>query len=81
MPLQATRYLANIQNSVIKSKLHLTYLNDSDKKIEALLELPNNPDLIIGKLKIKVGEKEVRAQVQAKDKAKEKYDDAISAGH
>jgi hypothetical protein len=36
-------------------------LNDSDKKIEALLELPNNPDLIISKLKIKVGEKEVRA--------------------
>ena len=45
------------------------------------MEIPNNPDLIISKLKVKVGEKEVNAQVQEKDKAKQKYEDAIAAGH
>jgi hypothetical protein len=66
---------------VIESCLHLTYLNDSDTKIEAVLELPNNPDLVIGKLKIKVGETEIEGLVQEKQRAKEKYEDAVAAGH
>ena len=81
MPLQGVRCLITTQNSIVKSKLHLTYLNESDNKIEALLELPNNPDLVISKLKVKVGDTEIRAQVQEKQKARERYEDAVAAGH
>lgn len=81
MPLQGVQYNITTQNSVLKSKLRLTYINDSDTKIEAILEMPNNPDLVISKLKVKVGDKEVIAQVQEKERAKQKYDDAIAAGH
>ena len=81
MPLHGVRYQIHTHNSVIKSKLMLTYLNDSDTKIEAVLELPNNPDLVIGKLKAKVGDTEILAQVQEKERAKQRYDDAIASGH
>jgi len=39
-------------NSIIKSKLQITYINDSTSKVEAILEMPNSPDLVISKMKI-----------------------------
>ena len=80
MPLSGVKYTIRAQDSVLKSKLHMTYVNDSDIKIEAVLELPNNTDLVISRVQVKVGNKEVLAQVQEKKKAKERYDDAIAAG-
>lgn len=68
-------------NSLLKTKLHLTYVNDSENKIEALLEMPSNPDLVIAKMKIKVGETEIVGTVKEKESARETYDDAIAGGH
>jgi Vault protein inter-alpha-trypsin domain len=66
----------------LKTKLTITYLNDSETKVEALLEMPSNPDLVISKLKIKVGDsQEITAVVKDKEKAREQYDDAIAGGH
>jgi hypothetical protein len=60
----------------------LTYINDSkDTKLEALLEMPNSPDLIIGKMRIKVGDREITGTVKEKEKARETYEDAIAGGH
>ena len=81
MPLNAVIYHVTTHNSVIESSLQLTYINDSPTKIEAVLEMPNNPDLVIAKLRIKVGETEIEAKVQEKQKAKEKYEDAVAGGH
>ena len=46
-------------NSIIKTKLQITYINDSENKLEATLEMPSNPDLVISKMKIKIGDQEI----------------------
>ena len=65
----------------MKTKLVLTYINDSENKVEALLEMPNDPDFVIAKMKIKVGDQEITGSVKSKEKARETYEDAISGGH
>jgi hypothetical protein len=57
-------------NSVLKSKLVITYINDSKSKVEALLEIPSHPDLVIAKMKIKVGDRdEIVGVVKDKERA------------
>lgn len=44
--------------------------------------MPSNPDVVISKMKIKVGDRhEIRGIVKDKEKAHEQYEDAIAAGH
>jgi len=44
------------------------------------MELPTNKDQIVSNLKIKIGDKEVFGEVKPKEKAKEKYEDAVARG-
>lgn len=43
--------------------------------------MPSNPDLVIAKMKIKVGDREITGIVKDKDIARVTYDDAIASGH
>jgi len=82
LPIQGVSLKVTANNSLLKTKLTITYLNDSESKVEAILEMPSNPDLVISKLKIKVGDsQEITGIVKDKEKAREQYDDAIAAGH
>ena len=66
----------------MKTKLTIMYVNDGETKIEAMLEMPNNPDIVIGKMKIKVGDRqEIKGVVKDKQKAREQYEDALAAGN
>ena len=65
----------------METSLHLTYLNDTEAKLEAVVELPNKPEWVIANLKVTVGNKIFEAQVQDKKKAQERYQDAIARGH
>ena len=67
-------------NGIQETSLKLIYLNDSANKLEAVLELPNNPDWVIGSLKVTVGEKVIQAEVKDKKRARERYTDAIARG-
>jgi hypothetical protein len=59
-------------NSLLKTKLTIIYLNDGETNIEAMLEMPNNPEIVIGKMKIKVGDRqEIKGVVKGKQKARE----------
>ncbi len=56
----------------MKTKLTIIYLNDGETNIEAMLEMPNNPEIVIGKMKIKVGDRqEIKGVVKGKQKARE----------
>ena len=47
-----------------------------------MLEMPNNPNVVIGKMKIKVGDRqEINGVVKNKEKAREQYEDAIASGN
>jgi hypothetical protein len=67
-------------NGIQETSLKLTYLNDTANKLEAVLELPNNPDWVIGSLKVTVGDKVIQAEVKDKQRARERYSDAIARG-
>jgi hypothetical protein len=81
MPLQAIRYEISAQNSVLKSRLSLTYINDNDNKVEAMLEMPTDPDRVISRMKIRVGDTEITGLIKEKEKAAEMYEDALARGH
>jgi len=69
-------------NSLVKTKLTITYVNDSETNIEAMLEIPSSPHVVIGKMKIKVGDRqEINGVVKNKEKAREQYEDAIASGY
>ncbi len=70
MPIQSVNYHVTAFNSVLKTKITIVYLNDSQSKIEAMLEMPSNPDIVISKMIIKVGDRlEIRGVVKDKEKA------------
>jgi len=69
-------------NSLVKTKLTITYVNDSETNIEAMLEMPSSPHVVIGKMKIKVGDRqEINGVVKNKEKAREQYEDAVASGY
>lgn len=60
----------------------LTYVNPSDDNpIEATYEFPLEKHTVLSKLTATIGGKTVVAKVQAKEEAKERYDDAVAAGN
>jgi hypothetical protein len=72
LPIQSVSYHVEAFNSILKTKIGITYINDSQTKIEALLEMPSNPDIVISKMKIKVGDREeIKGIVKDKQKAHE----------
>lgn len=43
--------------------------------------MPNDPDVVISKMQIRIGDQTIVGQVKGKEKARETYDDAIAGGH
>ena len=52
MPIEAVVFKVKVTNSIIKSTVNITYISDSKNKIEAILEMPTNPEIVISKMKI-----------------------------
>lgn len=48
--------------------------------MEATYQFPTDPDSVVSRLRIELGEKVVEGRVQEKEKAQERYEDAIAAG-
>lgn len=80
MPLQSVLYHLTAYNSLLETSMTFTYVNDTESKIEALLEMPNSPDIVISKLKITFGDTTVTGIIKEKERAHEMYEDAISRG-
>ena len=60
----------------------MTYVNLLENNpIECQFDLPVEEGVVVTKLVATVGDKTIEAKVQSKQKAKEKYDDAIAGGH
>jgi Ca-activated chloride channel family protein len=56
-------------------------MNELDQPVEAKYSFPTDPDIIVSKLRIELGDREVEGKVMEKGKAQEKYDDAIAGGN
>jgi len=44
-------------NSLFQTEITITYVNDSQSKIEAMLEMPNEPHIVISQMTIKVDDR------------------------
>lgn len=76
MKLQGT-----IVNSAASLTLTQSFTNTRDKPIEAIYKFPTDPAFAVTSLSVKIGDKLINAAVMEKQEAKEKYDDAVAAGH
>ena len=54
---------------------------EDEKSVEVTFKFPKEENSVISKMQITLGDKTIEAKVEDKDKAQEKYDDAISAGN
>lgn len=52
-----------------------------DKSVEVTFKFPKEENSVISKMQITLGDKTIEAKVMEKEKAEEKYDDAMAAGN
>ena len=81
LPLQKVAIDVLIAGPFATVDLDLTYLNPSaDCALEATYEFPLEKGTLLAKLVAKLDDKTIEAQVQEKQQAHEKYDDAVASG-
>lgn len=86
--------LSTIIDSIAITKITQVYLNPSqidpqkeskDKEEESSIEIsyqfPKVKDQVIAAMKVTVGDKTIEAKIMEKEKAQEKYDNAIASGN
>jgi hypothetical protein len=71
----------NVVNGVASFELRQVYKNDQKNSLEIEYMFPINPEYSVTALNVQIGDKTVEGKVIKKEKAEEKYDDAIAAGH
>ena len=81
LPLSNQEINAKIYNSIATIQIAQTYENDTSESMEVTLSIPVQKNFSISKLRILLGDKEVEGKIFEKEKAEEKYDDAIAQGH
>ncbi len=81
VPLEALDWDISILESVMELKISQTYANNSDSAIETEYVFPVDDDMAICALEVKVGDKTIVGKIMGKEKAKEKYQDAVASGN
>ena len=69
---------ANIMDSIAVISMSQLYLNDKENPIELEYHFPKEEKSIVSKMVISIGDKTIEAKILEKEKAKQKYDDAIA---
>ena len=58
-----------------------TYYNHSENPLEVTLMFPVEKDHTLGKLNIQIGDDIIEGKILNKEKAEEKYEDAVAGGN
>jgi hypothetical protein len=81
IPLKSSHLEAKVVNSVVNIKYSQTYVNNDEAPLEVTYKYPADSFFSITGVHIKLDDKEIDAVIMDKEQAKEKYDDAVAAGH
>jgi Ca-activated chloride channel family protein len=81
LPLEDVNVHIKVVNGVASFELRQVYKNEEKQSLEIEYNFPINPEYSVTALNVKIGDKTVEGKVIKKEKAEEKYDDAIAAGH
>ncbi|CDW87105.1 UNKNOWN [Stylonychia lemnae] len=57
------------------------FLNELQESVEATYEFPTDPDVVVSRLVIQMDDRVIEGKIMEKEKAQEKYDDAIAGGN
>ncbi|CDW72219.1 UNKNOWN [Stylonychia lemnae] len=68
-------------NSIATIEIIQKFFNDTAQPLEVTLNVPIEEDYGIGKLMIQIDEKVIEGRILEKQKAQEKYEDAVAQGH
>ena len=90
LPLKELNVQVDIHDSI--STIHLTQIFENpsseapqeqevDKPIEVTYQFPKEKASVVSKMQVTVGDKTINTKVMEKEKAQEKYDDAIASGN
>lgn len=69
-----------IQDTIAILKLNSTYINFGQSPIEAVFYFPLDPEIAVSRLIITIEDKVIVGEVIEKEKAQQKYDDAMARG-
>jgi hypothetical protein len=81
IPLKESHLEAKIYDSVASIKYTQTYFNKHEEPLECIYKFPCDPYFSVTGMHIKLDDKKIDAVIMEKEEAKEKYDDAVAAGH
>ena len=81
IPLKYMQLYWDISGSSSSVYFVQVYKNDSPNPIEWVYKFPSHSSFTVVGMKAKIGENTIETKVMEKEKAKERYDDAIAAGH
>ncbi|XP_078140367.1 von Willebrand factor A domain-containing protein 5A-like [Centroberyx gerrardi] len=80
VPLKSIEVEVEVRDHVATVVSTLHYENKEDKPLEAVFVFPLPADAAVCHFSAKIGQTQVVAEVQEKQKAREEYDDALSSG-
>ncbi|KAI1893191.1 hypothetical protein AGOR_G00121150, partial [Albula goreensis] len=80
VPLKQVEVQVQLQGHVASVSSTLQYENKEERPLEAIFVFPLEGDAALCHFSAKIGETEVVAELQEKQKAREQYDDALSSG-
>ncbi|XP_062408723.1 von Willebrand factor A domain-containing protein 5A-like isoform X2 [Sardina pilchardus] len=81
VPLKSVEVDVHVKGHVATVTSTLGYVNGEERPLEAVFVFPLPGECAVCHLSAKIGDTEVVAKLQDKQKAREKYDDALSSGH
>ncbi|XP_043083750.1 von Willebrand factor A domain-containing protein 5A-like isoform X7 [Puntigrus tetrazona] len=80
VPLKSISVEVLVQDHVSTVSSTLQYVNEEERPLEALFVFPLPADAAVCHFSAKIGEKEIVAEVQDRESARDQYDDAVSSG-
>ena len=80
LPLEETRVEIDISGPVAEMTVEQTFLNDNEDFIEALYVFPLHQDSAVDAMVMRIGDREIRADIMEREEAREVYEEALESG-
>ncbi|CDW87306.1 UNKNOWN [Stylonychia lemnae] len=69
-----------VHDMIAKINISQVFLNKLQEAVEATYQFPTDPDVVVSRLVIEMDDRVIEGKIMEKEKAQEKYDDAIAGG-
>ncbi|XP_016398757.1 von Willebrand factor A domain-containing protein 5A-like isoform X4 [Sinocyclocheilus rhinocerous] len=80
VPLKSISVELQVQDHVASVRSCLQYVNEEQRPLEAVFVFPLPADAAVCHFSARIGEQEIRAELQDRQSARDQYDDAVSSG-